>query len=31
VGFEQFRADEKIGGTVDKNIDSFLIGFYLNY
>jgi hypothetical protein len=31
VGFEQFRADEKIGGTADKNIESFLIGFYVSY
>jgi len=31
VGFEQFRADEKIGGTTDKNIKSFLIGFYVSY
>jgi len=31
VGFEQFRADEKIGGTANKNIESFLIGFYLSY
>ena len=31
VGFEQFRADENIGGTADKNIDSFLIGFYVSY
>ena len=31
AGFEQFRADEKIGGTADKNIESFLIGFYVSY
>jgi hypothetical protein len=31
VGFEQFRADEKIGGTTDKNIKNFLIGFYVSY
>jgi hypothetical protein len=31
VGFEQFRADEKIGSTADKNIESFLIGFSVNY
>jgi hypothetical protein len=31
VGFEQFRADDKIGGTADKNIESFLIGFYVSY
>jgi len=31
MGFEQFRADEKIGGTASKNIESFLIGFYVSY
>ena len=31
MGFEQFMADEKIGGTADKNIESFLIGFYVSY
>lgn len=31
VGFEQFRADEKIGGSADKDIESFLIGFYVSY
>jgi hypothetical protein len=31
VGFEQFRAAEKIGGAADKNIESFLIGFYVSY
>ena len=31
VGFEQFRADEKIGGTADKDFETFLIGFYVSY
>lgn len=32
VGFEQFRADQNIGGIADdKNIESFLIGFYVSY
>jgi hypothetical protein len=31
VGFEQFRADEKIGGTDDKDFETFLIGFYVSY
>jgi hypothetical protein len=31
VGFEQFSADQKIGGTADKNIESFLFGFYVTY
>ena len=31
VGFEQFRAAREIGGTADKNIESFLIGFYVSY
>jgi len=31
AGFEQFMADEKIGGTAAKNIESFLVGFYVSY
>lgn len=31
VGFEQFSADQDIGGVADKNIESFLIGFYVSY
>ena len=31
VGFEQFRPDENIGGTGGKNIESFLVGFYVSY
>jgi hypothetical protein len=31
MGFEQFRAVEEIGGTASKNIESFLIGFYVSY
>ena len=31
VGFEQFRAAEKIGGTADKDFETFLIGFYVSY
>jgi len=32
VGFEQFRSDQNIGRiSDDKNIESFLIGFYVSY
>ena len=32
AGFEQFRSDQNIGGiSDDKNIESFLIGFYVSY
>ncbi len=31
VGLERFSAAEKIGGSADKNIDTFLIGFYVSY
>ena len=31
VGLERFSAAEKIGGSADKNIDTFLIGFYISY
>jgi hypothetical protein len=32
VGFEQFRSAENIGDTSDnKNIESFLVGFYVSY
>jgi hypothetical protein len=32
VGFEQFRSAENISGTSDdKNVESFLIGFYVGY
>ena len=31
VGFEQFRSDQDIGGVTDKDIESFLIGFYVSY
>ena len=32
VGFEQFRSDQNIGRiSDDKNIESFLIGFYLSF
>ncbi|MCG6945945.1 MAG: OprO/OprP family phosphate-selective porin [Deltaproteobacteria bacterium] len=31
VGFEQFRSAQDIGGAADKNIESFLIGFYVSY
>jgi hypothetical protein len=31
VGFEQFRSDQDIGGITDKDIESFLIGFYVSY
>jgi hypothetical protein len=31
LGFEQFRAAEKIGGTADKDFETFLIGFYASY
>jgi hypothetical protein len=32
VGFEQFRSDQSIGRiSDDKNIESFLIGFYVSY
>jgi hypothetical protein len=32
VGFEQLRSERRIGGiSDDKNIESFLVGFYLNY
>ena len=32
VGFEQFRSEKRIGGiSDDKNIESFLIGFYVSY
>ena len=31
VGFEQFRSDNDIGGVTDRNIESFLIGFYVSY
>jgi hypothetical protein len=31
AGFEHFSADKEIGGTADKNIESFLIGFYISY
>ena len=31
VGFEQFTADEKIGGTADKDFETFLISLYVSY
>jgi len=31
MGFEQFMSDETIGGPADKNIESFLVGFYVSY
>jgi hypothetical protein len=31
VGFEQFSSAQDIGGVADKNIESFLIGFYVSY